>query len=271
VSAGGILKSVGLDRYDINARLRPALFAVLPVFAVALFWIPEARTLGGAAVSLLSICGGTYFMTRAARMRGRTVERGLGEKAGRAHSARLLTHGDTTFATQTKARYHDYLRSHGLEILSADQERSEPGAAFDRARSAVDWLLEHTRPNAKTSLLYDENIAYGFQRNLLGLKPVGIAACALTLVAHAALLWFRPLEELAMMTGVLIALALVVMLALWILFVTRSSVTEASLAYAQRLFSQCEAGSRHGSPGGEPAPAGKAAKPRTPKRQAPRS
>src|SRR5271165_4313391 len=43
-------------------------------------------------------------------------------------------------------------------------------------QSGVRWLLNHTRPadNKKFDLLFRENVAYGFRRNALGTKPIGI-------------------------------------------------------------------------------------------------
>ena len=43
-------------------------------------------------------------------------------------------------------------------------------------QSGVRWLLNHTRPedNKKFDLLFKENTAYGFRRNALGTKPLGL-------------------------------------------------------------------------------------------------
>ena len=234
------LRSIGLDRYDLNARLRPALFVLLPVLVTALFWMPQARSFAGGIISFLSACGVLYFLSQAARQRGRAVERKLGDRVGRAHSARLLTHADDTINIETKARYHSYLRSHGRLISTRDEEAVDPREAQARARSAVDWLLEHTRPNSKTSLLFDENIAYGFRRNLLGMKPIAIVLCLLVLAAHAALLWLRPLDQETLWTGAILAVSFVVFILFWVFLVTKNFVEDASEAYALRLFSFCE-------------------------------
>ncbi len=235
------LRNVGLDRYDLNARLKPALLVLLPVLVAVAFWIPQARTFTGAAVSLLGACGLLYLMAQTARRRGRTVERRMGDKAGRKHSARLLTHLDETIAAETKARYHAYLRSHGIAISTPDEEKASPDTAFSRTSSAVDWLLEHTRPNAKKSLLFNENIAYGYQRNLYGLKPVALSIAIAISVGHGALLWLRPMDETTLWIGIGLEAGLIAMILLWLSVVTKASVTDASLAYAQQLFGHCEA------------------------------
>ena len=40
-----------------------------------------------------------------------------------------------------------------------------------------------TRDSARFPLVHNDNIAYGFRRNLLGLKPLGIVIASLALVA----------------------------------------------------------------------------------------
>lgn len=236
-----LLKRAGLDRYDFNARLRPALFVLLPALILVTFWLPAARTFMGSIVTLLSACGLTYLLAQVARRRGRAAERALGDRAGRRHSARLLTHTDTTIAAPTKARYHAYLRaSGGLELSTSEEEAQDASLAYDRARSAVDWLLEHTRPSAKASLLFDDNIAYGFQRNLYGMKLLGVAIAVLCLVANAGLLWLRPLDDSQFWTAALLECGISALIFLWLSQVSAGSVEDASLAYAQKLFAQCE-------------------------------
>lgn len=237
-----LLRSVGLNRYDLNARVRPALLVLLPIFLIAFFWLPQTRTAVGAIIGLLSACGFLYFMAQVARHQGRNAERKLGDRVGRAYSARLLLHADDAINAVTKARYHAYLRSHGQEISSHDEEAVHPEMAAARARSAVDWLLEHTRSDSKTSsMLLDENIAYGFRRNLFGMKPIAIGICIVALIAHGVLLWLRASSEDAFLTGMMLVAVLSVFPFLWTFLVTSSFVIDASHAYALRLFSHCEA------------------------------
>lgn len=234
------LRSVGLDRYDLNARLKPALLALLPCFTVVGYWFPAARTFSGVIISLVTTCGVTYLMAQTARRRGRAIEKKLSDRAGRRHSARLLTHADLTIAADTKARYHDFLRMKGLAISTSEEESDDATKAFERARSAVDWLLEHTKPSAKSSLLFEENIAYGFHRNLLGLKPLALGIAVIALVGHIALIALHAMTETELWSGALVGVVLVALVGLWTVLVSKAAVTDASLAYAQRLFSQCE-------------------------------
>jgi hypothetical protein len=240
VTTEDLLRNVGLDRYDINARLKPALFVLLPLIITAAYWFPQTKTMFGATMSLLSACGLTYLLAQTARHLGRSVEKRMGDKAGRNHSARLLTHADATIAPETKARYHDYLRTNGRSISTPEEEKIQPDIAFSRARSAVDWLLEHTRPNAKKTLIFGENIAYGYRRNLYGMKPLGLLVAAAAIAGHGALLWLAPQHDDALWLGICLEAGLAAIFLLWCFVVTQSSVSDASLAYAEQLFNQCE-------------------------------
>jgi hypothetical protein len=234
------LRAVGLDRYDLMARLRPALFTLIPVFLVLGVRVPEVRTAAGAIIGAATACGVTYFLVLLARSHGRALEQRLGERAGRRHSARLLTLEDPTFARETKMRYHALLAKNGVTLSTLDEERADPALAFDRTRSAVDWLLINTKPDAKKTLLFDDNIAYGFMRNLRGLKPIAIGIDILMMVTNGALIAMAWNDRAATFSAGLIEVGLLVVLALWAFLVTEEAVTQASLAYAQRLFAQCE-------------------------------
>ena len=234
-----LLKANGLDRYDRNARLYPALLCLLPIFAVVALWLPQVWTLLGGLVALAAACGLIFFLAQLVRYFGRQVEKKLGERVGRAHSAVLLSHSDARIASGTKARYHRYLAKHGIKVPNARAEADDPAAAKHGFRSAIDWLLVHTRPQAKASMLLNENIACGFRRNLLGVKPVALALLVLALLGNLYLLLVDDDQAQAAAAGV-VELLLLLALTAWLFVVRANFVEDASLAYAQRLFDLCD-------------------------------
>jgi len=239
-SFGGITRSLGLDRYDLMARLRPALFVLFPPALIIGFWIPDTRSMYGSILSLSTGLGLTYFLVQLARQRGRSVEHRLGDRIGRLHSARLLLLNDERLPRESKKRYHSFLAKKGLGLSTLEEERNDPSLALDRTRSAIDWLLNFTRLNAKQSLLFDDNIAYGYMRNMLGLKPIAIAIVCLALATNSSLLVMSWNDPMTMKMACLIEATLIAILTLWLFLVTENAVAEASFAYAQRLFSHCE-------------------------------
>lgn len=244
------MKELNFDRYDRNARLRPALFTVLPILVLVAIWYPKIWNLYGALASLLITCGVTFLMAQFARQRGRQLE-SLWPTIGRLHSARLLSHSDTTISAATKARYYVYFSRHGIVLPTLQQERRNLTSANDQYISAINWLLEHTRQNSNNSLLLDENIAYGFRRNLRGLKPFALTTLVFTLCADILLIWRAGWSSPMLDSAVIFGLGVLAVALIWIFYITKSFVEDASLAYAQRLLAQCEladSGSRSSQP-----------------------
>jgi len=233
------LRTSGLDRYDRNARLYPAFLCLLPIFVVVALGLPQAWTLLGGLASLVAACGSVFFLAQIVRYLGRRIETRLGDRVGRARSAVLLSHSDTHIPVDTKARYHRYLADHGIKVPDREAEIADPATAYQGFRSAVDWLLEHTRKGATASMLHSENISYGFRRNLLGLKPVAVVLLILALAANVYPLITRDDQSRMVAAGV-VELLLLLALVAWLYVVRPAFVEDASLAYAQRFLAQCE-------------------------------
>jgi len=234
-----ILRASGLDRYDRNASLYPAFLSLLPIFVVVALWMPDVWTLLGGLVSIAVGCGLIFLLAQIVRYLGRRMEARLGDRVGRARSAAMLSHSDTHVAIDTKLRYHRYLSNHGIRLPDREMEANDPAAAKQAFRSAVDWLLEHTRPNAKALMLHNENIAYGFRRNLLGMKPMAITLVVIALAGNAFLIFTKADHSLRIAGGI-VELFLLLTLIAWLLVVRAAFVEDASLAYAQRFLAQCE-------------------------------
>ena len=241
------------DPYERPARLYPALLALLPLFAlIMLLYGPKATALTGAMTVAVS-CGGLYLTTNLCRELGKRLEEKLYRKWGGKPTTQLLRHRDPTIEGVTKRRYHAFLAGKiNVPFPDRDQEASDPVAADDSYQSGVRWLLNHTRPEdgKKFDLIFKENVAYGFRRNALGVKPFGLV------VAVASLLWVSVIERVFLNSGHqfidLVALArmpepatasLVVsaaMMVVWLLFFTRSSARTAAFTYAETLLRACD-------------------------------
>ncbi len=109
-------------------------------------------------------------------------------------------------------------------------------------------MISKTQDTKKHSLVFRENKNYGFQRNLRGLKWIGMLIAFATLAASVLhfILHTAPSEE---MTSILRTMSIVhilpmtisaVMLLCWIFLVTEQSVRRAGFAYADRLIRTCD-------------------------------
>lgn len=235
-----VLRGLNLDRYDRNARLQPALLVLLPLLVLAGVWYPAARTGYGWLLSLMVVCGATYLMAQFARSRGRALEAQWGDRIGRRHSVRLLSHADREIPAAQKMRVAEWVRAHGPGLPSEEDERRDPVEAAERRAVGMAWLLEATRPEAAESLLLNENVSYGFWRNMRGLRPFGLGSSLVAAILDVALLVRAGVADdrfpLGIACGVFCGLSLIA----WSRLVSVRAVENASRVYADRLFAQID-------------------------------
>lgn len=236
------------DPYDRQARLWPALLALLPpIVTVGTIYGPRVSALTNIA-TLLVACGGLYLLAQVSRERGKALENALFEEWGGKPTTQLLRHRDMTIETVTKSRYHAFLsKKLGQPLPNADQESANPKAADDTYQSAVRWLLNHTRDTSRFDLLFKENIAYGFRRNALGLKPFALLFAVGSVifvgikfsVVNASGWSTEAVSTLPDEAAACILVSLLI-LVVWTFFLTNRTVKTAAYTYAETLFRACD-------------------------------
>lgn len=165
------------DRYGRQARLYPALLVLVPVPLALFAWFPQVQALLEALVSVAVGCGVLFLLSQVGRDRGKRLEPELFKMWGGKPSVALLRWRDDRIDRHTKQQYHSFL---GRAVPTAKfptpvEEIADPGLADEAYEAATRWLLGKTRDTKLFRLLFNENIYYGFRRNLLGLRPFGIA------------------------------------------------------------------------------------------------
>lgn len=240
------------DPYERKARLYPALLAILPLLVMNTLLYEAESSAFKAGITIAVSCGGLYLMTNLSRQCGKRLEEGLYREWGGRPSTQLLRHRDNTIEAPTKRRYHAFLASKtNLPFPDAQQEKDNPAEADAIYQSGVRWLLDHTRPedNKNFELLFRENIAYGFLRNALGIKFLGITICL------ACIVWIlvkqhvvhpvRPFVDVAALaeipnTAVASLSVAAVMACAWLIFFRKDSVRIAAFTYAEMLLRACD-------------------------------
>jgi hypothetical protein len=156
----------------------------------------------------------------------------------------MLRHGDATFDAAAKIRMHKFLAGKiGSKAPSAIDEEKDPAATDRFYARCGNWLRENTRDHKKFNILFDENISYGFRRNLYGLKLPAFIIDALIVAGCLIVLWqMTPIDwdgdlpqKLAFVIGVAILHA-----AFMAAFVGEKSVFEAARTYGRQLLLSCE-------------------------------
>jgi hypothetical protein len=237
-----------LDPYERKARLTPALLALAPAFAVVIGLYGVRPDLGTMSVGILTAFGFFYVLASVARELGKRLENRLFSSWGGKPTTQLLRHADQTLDPLTKMRYHAFLSRHiGVPFPTVAEEQHDPLAADQRYAAGAKWLLDQTRDTKKFPLLFKENIAYGFRRNALGLKPYALVVAAVSwgwvLVAvgiinssgvHLDILTQASAGAWAAIGGSPAACAL------WVFFFTERTVRTAAFTYADMLLRACD-------------------------------
>jgi len=232
------------DHYVISARVKPAFFVVLPLAATVIAWWPEAQQLGGAVLTFLVTFGTIGFMSNLISNRGNELQERLFKELGGAPTTILLRHGDGHLDGYTKERYHRFLEGMipGLTFPSDAHEQADPSNADACYTSATTFLRERTRDKKKYPLVYADNVAYGYARNLLAMKPWGIMSAALAMAVNIALLYPQILSDFQIeRAGQLAATGVsMIMVYVFALVVNKKYVMARAVRYARSLLAVCD-------------------------------
>ena len=248
-----ISDAIGLsDEYSRNARLKPALLVGLPVAFLAATYGLKFTVLLGAMYGPLAAAGVTFLLAQLSRDFGVWRQARLFKNWGGKPSVLKLRHCDPSLNRIMRARYH----ARAAELLgrpmpSAAEESADPEAADSIYDAFCALLLERTRDTKVFRLLFQELMNYGFRRNLLGMKPIGLSLCLACLavqavsVVHA----FRLTGHVEILGALFLGVEAFLLLC-WVSVIRPDWVRRAADAYAERLLSASEQLSASGSRGG---------------------
>lgn len=237
--------------YTLRARTYPALLVVLPVGVVLFAWVPDGSFLEGGVISLLATGVGTALLAQWGRDAGKRKELELWKSWGGPPTTRLLRFRDTKNPVLLRVLRTKLEAITQVKLPSQEEETADPSGADELYEAAVSHLRELTRDRSKFPLVFEENVNYGFRRNLWGRRPVGLSVALLAAAGTWAILvysascppgeaWVKQVIEspdVADVTRVVGAVANTIAIAIWVWIVTPGWVRIAAEAYAERLLS----------------------------------
>lgn len=236
------------DEYTLKARFLPACIVALPLMSIIASYFDwneflVANIVVGVLVGLIVI----YLFSLFARSLGRKVESKILKEWGGFPTTQFLRHRDSTLSSVKKEKIHELLAQKSeISLPSLSQENTDPDQADQKYDEAVTWLRNNTRGD-EYKILLNENIAYGFFRNSLGLKWVAIILCVLILVILFILFkvhypyenyGLNEMVEFSKTVKLAFWLTLglsIVMPFYWIFFITKKSMRANAEIYARTL------------------------------------
>lgn len=232
------------DPYERKARVTPGLLVALPIFVPLICVYGAKHPVLTTVVAVLGGCGAIYALASVARGRGKLLEEQLVKSWGGMPTTIALRHRDNFLDSVSKARYHEAIRSKlGIEMPTPTEEGANPAKADDMYLGATRRLRELTRGDKH--LLMKENIAYGFHRNMLAMKTIGIVTSTIGilygLLIGKALSFDSPYFNLANLPNIGLAAGVTLLVSLsllstWLFYFNERAVRRVGFAYAERLF-----------------------------------
>lgn len=228
-----------LDQYERRARFYPVLLVLIPAALGAASWLPAGVDVPGLAGSAVVGIALAAFLSQLARDQGRAKEPELFRAWGGRPSVRALSYSASVFDGATVARFHRKLREldPALDLPeSADEEAEDPGRAYATYESANELLMSRTRDREKFRLVFEENVNYGYRRNLWAMKPAGLLLGVLGFIAGVARLALELIREQPVTVSAACAAGLgAALVVLWIVQIRPEWVRVAADAYARQL------------------------------------
>ena len=171
------------DPYERKARVQPALLCVLPIVLATSVSFPELYTTLAAFGTLVVTFGAIQFIGQIARDKGKKLEPALFKKWGGTPSVTIFRHRDKRIAGPAKQKLHRKLESQSeISAPSAEFEQQNSAKADEIYKAWSDFLRVKSRDTDRFSLLFRENINYGYRRNVYGLKCWYGISCVLGLL-----------------------------------------------------------------------------------------
>lgn len=219
------------DAYARQAQLKPGLLAMLPVSVVAVALGLRDIPIVSAIAALVVAAGGSVLLAETVRKRGKKLEERLYAKWGGAPTTQLLRlTGDPQNRLQQERWRTALAENAQVPLPSLDDEAADPRSCDERYEVMTAWARTQM---TDVDLVQHENRSYGFNRNMLGMKPIGLALSVLAVVVLAVAALVGEPTVLPVLAGLAACVGLV---ACWTLWPTEDRVRDAGMRYARQLF-----------------------------------
>ena len=225
------------DAYSLRARLFPAIIAAAPALAALTLLISWRSDLSNAIATIASL---VLLFAIADLARARAVLLSELYQAWRdAVDYDVAKRSDVDSGSKERTAF----LAAKLGCQPSLMKRGEPNSADAFYEQCGVWLRQNTRDTNKFSVLFAENVTYGFRRNLLGVKRLALGLNLLVVGICVVLLW-RTSWAIEAEQGKRVAVVLIVAAAhaaYMLLAVRKSAVWDAAKAYGRELILSCEA------------------------------
>lgn len=227
------------DAYSLKARVYPCTIVLFPCFLLAIIYVTNIEAYYHYFTSFAALGVFSFLLAQIGRDNGKKKEKGLFEFWGGKPTNMILRHSNDHLDVHTKKRLHTKLEQKipNIKIPTHEEEQEniqEADAIYD---SCTKYLISKTRDSNKYSLLFKENINYGFRRNLWGMKTGALLIILICTLVHSLMATgiFTTISTVDLKDWVLIGVFFLFLL-FWLFIVNREWIKMTAFAYAERLY-----------------------------------
>lgn len=232
------------DPYERKARILPGLILILPFITLAISVFGPKDLIISSLGGVLLGCGITFILGSFCRSKGKQIEERLYNKWGGVPTTILLRHHDRTISDITKNKYHIAIsKKLKITLPTKSQEFSD--------NSGSDAIYEHAMKELRLlrrcerNLIFLENINYGYNRNMLGVKPYGIISALTSIIISSTLMYYGSSEKMLLLLShfetskysfyIINIIISFFVLFIWLLAINEKNVKMSGFAYAEQL------------------------------------
>ena len=169
------------------------MLAIVPVAIFVAAILPEGMSLKGILLRFtpfVALAALSFVASQIGADFGRRLEKRLWTKWGGPPTTRFLRHRNHEYNDITRHTLHERMSLLGFKVPTEDDESHDPKYADDCYAAFVAEIRRSTRDKRKYPLVHKRLIDYGFRRNMLGLKWVGLGiAVTVSLLCILHILW----------------------------------------------------------------------------------
>ncbi len=227
-----------MNTYNLKARVYPVILTIVPIVIIGCVYSLSFKSYYQIMTSF-GITTALYFLfSQLGRDKGKAIEKEIWSEWGGAPTTQILRYSNDIIDKHTKEKYHSKLKKLtdiGNE-LNEEFERKSQKEADEIYQSWTKYLISKTRDTKKYNLLFQENINYGFRRNLLGLKIIAISIIILLMIGSFFLSFVANGNTISFSYDLMLSeLILMLILIFWLIIVNEKWIKSVAFAYAERL------------------------------------
>jgi hypothetical protein len=225
------------DLYQFRARVQPATLVALPLAVTLAAVFGAQRDVASGLIAFAGAAGVLYFVAHLVRDRGGRLEPSLWASWGGAPTSQVLRGSSGRGSDELDRRRWSVMRR-----LMPESAISEGPPSESEIEIYVGILRERTRSADAFPRVAAENAGYGFRRNMLGLRLLGLLGSGVALAVVLAVLISRLVSGDGHGDAILALVAVfdILCITAWCFVVKADWVKEQGFHYAEALLGAAE-------------------------------